>query len=122
MISRAQGTRRAVANLYNAPPDGSVNAVDVETAFAKAMNNPGSPYDSHPPVAKRIAWLEAFGDAQVSSAAPTSDGPAWDLFPNRDVLEGRMTAIVNGRLEAAGHIDAEVPAALASPLDAARSG
>jgi Zn-dependent protease with chaperone function len=117
MISHAQGSRRAVANLYVTPPTGSVNAVDVETAFSKAMNDPGSPYDSHPPVAKRISWLEAFGDAQVTPTVPTSDGPAWDLFPDRGALEARMTAVVNDRLEAAGHIDAPVAPALASPLD-----
>jgi Zn-dependent protease with chaperone function len=120
MIAVAQSTRRAVANLYAAPPADRVNALDIDAAVTKTMSNAGSPYDSHPPIAKRIAWLESFGEAQVTPTVPTSDGPAWDLFPDRGAIEGRMTAVVNGRLEAAGHIDVHPPAPFASPLNLRR--
>lgn len=115
-ISRAQGERRAIANLYSAPPPDAVNSIDVGAALERAMTDAGSPYDSHPPVAKRIAWLTAFGAAAGEGLTSTSDGPAWDLIADRSALEGRMTAIVNERLEAAGHIDVPVPDAVASPL------
>lgn len=117
MISAAQGSRRPLASLYVAPPTGSVSPTDVEGAVAKVMTNPGSPYDSHPPIAKRIAWLESFGESQLKPTVPTSDGPAWDLIPNRAAVEAKMTAVVNQRLEAAGHIDSEPAVAPFSPLN-----
>jgi len=118
IIKRAQEQRRAIASLYVLPPEGAVPAQDLETAIAKAMSEAGSPYDSHPPVGRRLAWLAAFGAASqpASAGLATADPAAWELFPDRASTEARMTAIVNGRLDAAGHIDVPVPASVASPL------
>jgi Zn-dependent protease with chaperone function len=120
IIRRAQEQRRAIASLYVLPSDGAAVPAqdDVQAAVAKAMSEAGSPYDSHPPVGRRLAWLAAFGAASqpVDAVAAAADPAAWDLFPDRASTEARMTAIVNGRLDAAGHIDVPVPASVASPL------
>ncbi|MEA2696082.1 MAG: hypothetical protein QOI66_353 [Myxococcales bacterium] len=119
MINQAQVDRRALASLYVPPTKTTVSPVDVEKALAAAMSDAGSPYDSHPPVARRIAWLTAFGEATSVAAGVTSDGPAWDLFPDQNGIEARMTAIVNTRLADAGHIDTVVPQSVRSPLEMA---
>ena len=66
------------------------------------MNDPGSPYDSHPPPGFRINWV---GRLSVDAAGPQpadADEPVWSLFANREALEGEMTALANRRLAAAG--------------------
>jgi Zn-dependent protease with chaperone function len=117
-IRRAQEHRRAIANLYVPPEDAVVNRADVESAVQKAMTDPGSPYDSHPPVARRIDWVAAF---EAPAAAP-GDGPAWDLFPDRTRVEAEMTTLINRRLGEQNLIDPPAPdpaapPALAGPLE-----
>jgi Zn-dependent protease with chaperone function len=106
VIRRSQEKSLAIANLYAPVEEGSVDPDDVEKAIAKAMNDPGTPYDSHPPIERRIAWVAHFEPPAGLPAAV----PAWSLFPDRARLEAAMTGVVNLRL---GH---EGPASPASYL------
>jgi len=92
-IQRAREQQRAIANLY-AVEEGAVDPKDVEAETAKALADPGSPYDSHPPVERRIVWVSTF---PAPDGAPI-DGPAWGLFPDRARVEAEMTGTVNERI------------------------
>ena len=55
-----------------------------------AIERAASPYDSHPPAAKRIEWVQ-----EIAGQAPPShddDQEAWSLFENRQQIEERLTA------------------------------
>jgi Zn-dependent protease with chaperone function len=104
IVTQAERERAAIVNLY-APPEGEGAPVeaDLDKAVAEALADPGSAYDSHPPIAKRIAWVSAFTD--VGDEARAADGPAWELFPDPRLVQGQMTAVVNRRMSEAGAID-----------------
>jgi len=103
VIRRSQQSNLAIANLYAPALEGTINRTDVESAIEKAMNDPGTPYNSHPPVARRVAWVAHFpAPAGLPAAAP-----AWSLFPDRARLESAMTGVVNLRL---GHDGPPSPA------------
>jgi Zn-dependent protease with chaperone function len=105
LANRAQAEARPIASLYAppaAPAQGPVAVPsDVEAKYQERMNDPGSPYDSHPPPGARISWV---GRLTVETGAPPADAehPAWTLFGNREALEREMTALANSRLAAAG--------------------
>jgi hypothetical protein len=103
VIRRSQETSMAIANLYAPVADGSVDRNDVEKAIDKAMSDPGTPYNSHPPIERRIAWVAHFAPPAGLPAAL----PAWSLFPDRARLESAMTGVVNLRL---GHDGPPSPA------------
>ena len=103
VIRRSQETSLAIANLYAPVEAGTVDANDIETAIAKAMSDPGTPYDSHPPIERRIAWVAQF----AAPAGLPAAAPAWSLFPDRGRLESAMTGVVNVRL---GHDEVPNPA------------
>lgn len=66
------------------------------------MTDPGSPYDSHPPVARRIDWVARF---ETPAAAAALTAPAWSLFSERARIEAEMTDVVNKRLSRSDVID-----------------
>jgi Zn-dependent protease with chaperone function len=103
VIRRSQEKSLAIANLYAPVEEGSVDRNDLEKAMEKAMNDPGTPYDSHPPIERRIAWVAHF----ESPAGLPAPAPAWSLFPDRARLESAMTSVVNVRL---GHDGPPSPA------------
>jgi len=103
VIQRSQEKSAAIANLYAPVEEGSVDRNNVAQAIEKAMTDPGTPYNSHPPVERRIAWVAHFpAPAQLPVAAP-----AWSLFLDRARLESTMTGVVNLRL---GHDGPPSPA------------
>jgi hypothetical protein len=103
LIKQAENTRQALGNLYQAPAEGSLTPAQLDEAVEKAMSNPGSPYDSHPPPRRRIDWALRLPEPPAGdSLAP---GDAWELFARRQELEGEMTKLVNERLEHAGSIE-----------------
>ena len=106
VIERAGKARQAIANLYAPPTAGSIDFVKIEQEVAKTMADAGSPYDSHPPVERRIAWVAAF---ETPPGAP-ADVPAWSLFPDRARFEVEMTRVINQRLSEKGVIDLHPPA------------
>jgi len=102
LANRAQAEARPIASLYAAPAGGQASVQsDVEAKYQERMNDPGSPYDSHPPPGARISWV---GRLTVETGAPPADAgePVWTLFGNREALEREMTALANARLAAAG--------------------
>jgi Zn-dependent protease with chaperone function len=101
VINHAQEQRRAIANLYSPAAHGGVDAAGIELTIQKTMSDVGSPYDSHPPVERRIAWVAAF----PAPAGAATDVPAWSLFPDRARLEAEMTGVINQRLGEGGMID-----------------
>lgn len=103
VIQRSQEKSLAIANLYAPVEAGSVDRNDIEAAIGKAMNDPLTPYDSHPPIERRIAWVAHF----AAPAGLPAAAPAWSLFPDRARLESAMTGVVNVRL---GHDGPPSPA------------
>lgn len=82
---------RSLANLYRYAPAAPPDEAALAKAVQEAIEEPPSPYDSHPRAADRIAWagaVEGIGDVAGGAA------PAWDLFDDREGLEQRMTAAV----------------------------
>jgi Zn-dependent protease with chaperone function len=99
LVNHAQQSQRPLANLYETPskaPD------DLEQAFAEQMADKGSPYDSHPPPGRRIEWVSRLPERPEQAGA--DDGPAWNLFADRQALEAEMTALANARLREQGVI------------------
>jgi Zn-dependent protease with chaperone function len=103
VIRRSQEKSLAIANLYAPVEEGSVDRNGIEKAIEKAMTDPGTPYDSHPPIERRVAWVAHFEPPAGLPAA----APAWSLFPDRAQLEAAMTGVVNLRL---GHDGPPSPA------------
>jgi Zn-dependent protease with chaperone function len=99
LVNQAQQAQRPVTNLYESP---AAAGEDLDKAFAERMQDKGSPYDSHPPPGQRIAWVTRV--PARPEHATSDDGPAWELFANRQTLEGEMTTLANNRLRDQGVI------------------
>jgi hypothetical protein len=59
------------------------------------MSRPTSPYDSHPAVQERIALVQQL---EVSKIEESSE-PVWDLLPDAETLQHKMTAIVQANVK-----------------------
>lgn len=109
LVKTAEKSRQPIANLYvpASRSDVDPNEPSIESALAEALADPGSPFDSHPPPAKRIEWV---GRMAGSAKIERSHVAVWDLFPTRTALENEMTQNANGSLIAQGLIeDAALP-------------
>jgi Zn-dependent protease with chaperone function len=104
LIAQAHQTRLAIASLYVPPAAPAPGLPDLDKMIVEAVNEPGSPYDSHPPVSKRLAWAAALTTGD-DDTGPRPDASAWDLFPDRAALEAQMTSLVNEHLQRSGAID-----------------
>jgi Zn-dependent protease with chaperone function len=93
--------KQPLANLYGFVPKEPIDGKEIDEVVASAMNRAASPYDSHPPPADRIAWVERLtAEAPPETAADV--GPAWALLSNREAIEKRMTDEVRTRLAKRG--------------------
>ena len=101
LASRAQMDAQPIASLYAMPAVPAGGQADLEAKFRERMNDPGSPYDSHPPPGFRINWVGRLSVAADEQPADAGE-PAWSLFSNREALEREMTTLANSRLAAAG--------------------
>jgi Zn-dependent protease with chaperone function len=70
----------------------------VDRELARSLEAPGSPYDSHPPAGRRIAWVGKLG---AGGAVGDDPSPAWSLFRNPEEIQLRMTALVAGNVQEA---------------------
>jgi Zn-dependent protease with chaperone function len=110
LVTRAEATRRALISVY-ATPEGGLPAADLDAAVDERMKDKGSPYDSHPPPAMRIAWVSRI---ETAPEGPPDEGPVWELFADRVAIEAEMTALANERLLAQGVIE-DPPEGSAAP-------
>ena len=67
LANRAQADAHPIASLYATPAAPTAGQSDVEAKYQERMNDPGSPYDSHPPPGARINWV---GRLSVETGAP----------------------------------------------------
>lgn len=107
LVKTAETSRQPIANLY-VPAARAAAATDpaepsIDVALAEALADAGSPFDSHPPPAKRIEWVKRI--AATTSEGASGAGLAWDLLPTRAALETEMTTKANGSLIQQGLID-----------------
>ncbi len=114
LVTDAERTRRPIANLYATAETVHAQSIEarneqapsIEAALEQALNDPGSPYDSHPPPTKRIDWVNRMATASGwTVAADAKAAHAWDLFATKDALENEMTLKVNESLSEQGIID-----------------
>lgn len=110
-VERAVAEARPVRNLYelspatSPKPEPEVDAntdldiqQQIETAFAEAMQEAGSAYDSHPPAQQRIAWVERL----AGTPHTVDDGAmAWELLGESAELKEQMTRVVNDNVQQA---------------------
>jgi Zn-dependent protease with chaperone function len=93
--------KQPLANVYAFVPKQAVDPTKVDEAVEQAMNRPGSPYDSHPRPADRIAWV-----TKIAAAAPPETDEdvqeAWTLLADRESIEKKMTDEVRARLATRG--------------------
>ena len=93
--------KRPVQNLYAFRPEKPIDGAKIEEAVRGAMNRPPSPYDSHPPPADRIAWVQRMAvDPPPESEEDAAD--AWTLIASRQDIESRMTDVVRSTLASRG--------------------
>jgi Zn-dependent protease with chaperone function len=88
-LKKALAEKRQPANLYalTVLPRGDEQAA-LDNQFKQAMSRPMSEYDSHPPANQRIEWVHRLKTEDVKSEA---DSAAWELLPQRAVLEEAET-------------------------------
>ena len=108
-IGHALRESRPLRNLYalrmppqwspddESPSDGRGPADLVEQAYEEALSAPPSPYDSHPPAAQRIAWVDKLTSVPEP---PADETPAWSLIAERQKLQELMTTQLNARIRA----------------------
>ena len=86
----------ALPNLYRFAPSSPIADDEIEAAFQQAMAAEADPYDSHPPPADRLRWVEAM--ARVVEPSTEDAGPALELLGVLPRLEEEMTAQVRMNL------------------------
>jgi Zn-dependent protease with chaperone function len=95
-VQQAVKSRRDLSNLYTLPPlEPDLIGDKVEIQIEEVMSRPTSPYDSHPAVQERIALVQQL---EVSKIEENSE-PVWDLLPNAEMLQHKMTAIVQANVK-----------------------
>jgi Zn-dependent protease with chaperone function len=82
-----------LGNLYAFVPTRPAPVGKVERDIDEIMNQPESPYDSHPRPSRRIAWARAL---EVASASETE--PATELLKSVEALQLKLTADLRQRL------------------------
>ena len=108
LVKSAETSRRPIANLYAPFVTDAANETQpsIDTAFAEALTDPGSPFDSHPPPHKRIEWVRRMAASGTGAATSIDAGTtAWSLFADRAALESEMTNEANGKLIQQGIVD-----------------
>jgi Zn-dependent protease with chaperone function len=100
-LDEVVAAKQPVANVYTYEPKKGLDAQEVTKAVEKEMSRPGSPYDSHPRPADRIAWVSKLA---VAAPTPSADdaSSAWTLLASRQAVETRMTEHMRSRLAAQG--------------------
>jgi Zn-dependent protease with chaperone function len=99
--------RLPLGNIYSFRPSEAPPPDDVAKATELALGARPTAYDSHPCPEDRIAWVRALASGG-RPRAPEDELPAWGLFEQREVIEGRMTSKVRERVRAARGV--EIPA------------
>lgn len=91
-VNTALKAERPIGNLYSLPkPDEDLSRPDIEPKYHAEINRPTSPYDSHPSIKERLAYVN-----QLDAAEPAhvSAGELIDLLPTLPELQAEMTAWV----------------------------
>jgi Zn-dependent protease with chaperone function len=108
-IQLALKQARPFANLYRLPvpsqflPDeepldgATTPAHAIDQAFEKAMDDPGSPFDSHPAPGRRIEWV---GKLSGTASLPDDRTEVWQLLPGKEKLQELMTERVRAEVMA----------------------
>lgn len=91
--------KKSLTNLYTHKPSRKPTASEIVDATEKALNEKGSPYDSHPPPAERFALVHALGHEHGREPAGAND-EAWDLFEDRENIQRWMTDRIRSAVEA----------------------
>jgi len=91
-LKKALAEKRPPANLYalTVPSQGDEQQT-LENQFKQAMSRPMSEYDSHPPANQRIEWVYHL---KTEDARFEVDSAAWELLPQRAVLEEAETRVL----------------------------
>jgi Zn-dependent protease with chaperone function len=96
-LNQAVEAKKPVRNLYvsGLPADAQDQAArELETELSRAT----SPYDSHPALKERIAWIE-----RLQAGCPQDNGggrPALRLLPNAEALQRELTSALVSAVQA----------------------
>jgi Zn-dependent protease with chaperone function len=91
--------RKRLQNLYGyALTQPASDEASIERQVEDAINEPPSPYDSHPRPADRFRWAK--GIATKADAGVIDERPAWALFGDRAAIEERLTDVIRERVAA----------------------
>jgi Zn-dependent protease with chaperone function len=90
--------KAGLSNLYSFSPTQQPTASEIDQATEEALNEKGSPYDSHPPPAERFALVHALGHEEP--ATPEAEEEVWGLFNDREQIERWMTDRIRAAIEA----------------------
>lgn len=98
-IGQANESGRELANLYALPPiQAGEPRAQYDAQLAELLEQPTSPYDSHPAPKDRLALLDEI-DSRSSSYGDAD--PVWDLIPSAQALQAEMTRRVQQDLRQA---------------------
>jgi Zn-dependent protease with chaperone function len=90
--------KKALSNLYTYKPSKQPTATEIVDATEKALNEKGSPYDSHPPPAERFALVHALGHEDGRETVQAG-GEAWTLLEDRENIQRWMTDRIRSVVE-----------------------
>ena len=98
-LSEVIENQRGLANLYHYEPSGEGPEEEAyDKAIEQAINEPPSPYASHPSPVDRIRWIRLLPPASLRPG-PDDDLEAWTLLDDREAIEKRMTNRVREAVE-----------------------
>jgi Zn-dependent protease with chaperone function len=81
------------SNLYDVDPAERVLPADFETRLQKIVDEPTSPYDSHPGIRERFTLAGvAAGPVPCPPGESAGTQPVWDLFADAGQLQRELTA------------------------------
>lgn len=91
-VNTALKAARPINDLYSLPaPDEELSRPDIEPKYHAEINRPTSPYDSHPSIKDRLAYVKQL---EVVEPVETAPGAMIELLPTLPALQAEMTALV----------------------------
>lgn len=91
-IKQATTEKRRLRNLYQLSKlDLDSRRKEIEQAFQQIMNKPTSPYDSHPAMNDRIAFVE---DLNIAPMMEDDQKSVWHIIPEAESWQQKMTDLV----------------------------
>jgi len=103
LVDEVVDARGSLRNLYRRKPERPPTKWTLEKAEQDALKREPDAWDTHPPTASRIAWMDAMEGG--GDSMPGDEADSWALFGDRTGVEVEMTRLFRRNLALATGID-----------------